>query len=211
MTARLFTIFLSCLLASCAILPGGKPVRHSRVFLLEASPQPAAQAAVPGCAVVVVNAPRNAPGQSGAQMLYQREANEIERFAYSRWASNPSVMLEPLLIAALRANNSFGAVMASPSPVTADVRVQNDDLWLIQIIKDKKSHIELRMHSHVVQPATRQLLGSRIFSYDEPATEATAAAGVAAADRAVGRLLQDFASFVAETVATPEFSCRATQ
>ncbi|MDH3768813.1 MAG: PqiC family protein, partial [Gammaproteobacteria bacterium] len=90
------------LLSACAILPGGKPAASRNTYLLESRWSSSSVEANPGCQVVVVNPPENAPGHSGGQMLYQRNPNQIERFAFSRWAASPAVMIEPLLLDALR-------------------------------------------------------------------------------------------------------------
>lgn len=189
-------ILLSCmvLLSACAILPGGKPAVRSTVYLLET--RVAVADSQSGCEVVVVNAPESAPGQSGAQMLYQRHPNQIERFAYSRWAASPGSMIDPLLLDVLRASQRFSAVLSSPAPVRADLRIESDDLWLIQRFEAERSFVELRMTSRVYSSQQRRLIASQQFSYNEAAAELTPAAGVAAADRAVQRLLADFNDFV---------------
>ncbi|MBT8135583.1 MAG: PqiC family protein [Gammaproteobacteria bacterium] len=198
------TILLS--LTACAVLPGVKPAGRNHVYLLETR-LPAVAGASAGCGVVVVNPPENAPGQSGAQMLYQRHPNQIERFAFSRWAASPAMMLEPLLLDALRVSARYSAVLSSPAPVSGDLRVENDGLWLIQRFDDERSFVELRMSSRIYAPRQRQLLNARNFSYTVPASEQTPDAGVAAADNAVRRLLQDFSEFVAAAATGPDGRC----
>lgn len=192
---------LSCLglISACAILPGGKPQSRSTVYLLEARVDVAhadVAHAEGGCQVVVVNQPQTAPGLFGAHMLYQRHPNQIEHFAFSRWAASPAAMIEPLLLDVLRSGQRFAAVLSSPAPVRADLRIDNDALWLIQTFEADSSFIELRMASRVYSPQQRRLLASEQFSYTESAARATPAAGVAAAERAVERLLGDYHRFV---------------
>ena len=199
------------LLSSCAILPGGKPaVSRNVVYLLETRLPASEVEAKPGCHVVVVNPPENAPGHTGRQMLYQRNPNQIERFAFSRWAASPAVMIEPLLLDALRRSNRYDAVLASPAPVRADLRIENDNLWLIQRFDGEGSYIELRMSSQIYVPVARRLIASQDFSYREQTGDATPAGGVLAAERAVQRLLRDFREFVGEAAHNSGYDCVAS-
>ena len=116
-------------------------------------------------------------------------------------------MFEPLLLDALRDSNSYKAVLSSPAPVRGDLRIENDGLWLIQKFEGKKSEVELRMSSRLYAPEDRKLVATRDFDYSEPADEATAEAGVAAADRALQRLLNDFSAFVADTASKLAGDC----
>lgn len=206
---HLFLLPLLLVLGACAILPGGKPATGSSTYLLDASIS--VGSSEPGCQIVVVNPPVAAPGQMGAQMLYQRHANQIERFAYSRWAATPDAMIEPLLLNVLRDDGRFSAVLSSPAPVRADLRIENDDLWLIQVFEGERSFIDLRMSTGIYAPAERRLLATTTFNYQESATETTPAAGVAAANRAVQRLLTDYHAFVDETADAFGNHCRSQE
>lgn len=194
---RLLILSLMGMLSACALLPGGKSAVRSSIFLLETRVDVADTQ--PGCQIVVVNAPITAPGHMGAQMLYQRHPNQIERFAFSRWAASPDAMLEPLLLDVLRSSGRFKAVLSAPAQVRADLRIENDDLWMIQKFSADSSFIELRISTRIYSPSQRKLLASQIFSYTEPAADATPAAGVAAAESAVQRLLVDYHAFVDST------------
>ncbi|MDH3589598.1 MAG: PqiC family protein [Gammaproteobacteria bacterium] len=213
MTSRwphlLLVLLLVSLASSCAVLPGSKPKSRSSVYLLETQIASLSTGDQTGCRVIIVNPPDSAPGQNGAQMLYQRHANQIERFAFSRWAASPAVMFEPLLLDALRASGSYRAVLPSPAPVRGDLRIANDGLWLIQRFEGDRSEIELRMSSQLYAPAQRQVVATRDFNYVESAGDATPAAGVAAAERALERLLGDFSQFVADAVSRLESDCVA--
>ena len=209
---RLSVFVLATFLSACSILPGGKPESRTHIYLLETqmSVVSAGSDTRKRCGIVVVNPPELAPGHVGRQMLYQRNPNEIERFAYSRWAASPAVMLEPLMLESLRVGQHFDAVLTSPAPVRADMRIENDNLWLIQRFDGDRSFVELRMSVRAYAPATRQLLASRDFSYNEATTEGTPRSGVAAADRAVQHLLQDYSEFVRQSGDSLNLNCAAS-
>ena len=125
-------VLVVVLLSSCAMLPGGRPVARSSVYLLETRLSEQPVATPDSCRIIVVNPPEPAPGQNGAQMIYQRTPYKLERFAFSRWAASPAVMLEPLLLDALRDSKYYKAVLSTPAPVRGDLRIENDALWLVQ-------------------------------------------------------------------------------
>lgn len=194
-------------LSGCALLGAGSTGDKLTVYLLETAPalEPVEQR---GCHTVVVTPPEPAPGFSTAQMLYRRSANELERFAYSRWAESPAAMLEPLLVQALRAREAFGAVLGSPAPVKADLRVESEGLKLIQVFDGGPSRVLLQLEVRVYSPADRRLLASELLSYDLPAAQANAQAGVAAADAAVARMLTEFSELVVRAAAESGVGCR---
>lgn len=194
-------------LSGCALMGVGKSGQTLSIYLLETKPA-LARADEPGCQVVVVTPPEPAPGYASAQMMYRRTPNQLERFAYSRWAETPASMLEPLLVDALRGRNEFAAVLASPAPVKADLRVESEGLKLVQVFEGGASRVDLELDVRVYAPAERLLLATRKLEYSERTNAATAEAGVAAADRALAQLLGAFSDIVVEAASNIATDCR---
>ncbi len=206
MTIRRYSTFVAVLfLAGCTLMPGSGPARSPTVYLIDT--RVLAVNSVVDCHVVVVNPPDLAPGQLGAQMLYQREPYRLERFAYSRWAASPAAMLEPLLLDALRNDSRYSAVVSAPAAVRADLRIENDELWLVQKFDGESSNVELRMSSRVYVPEQRQLAAVRNFNVTVAAGEGTPRGGVEAAERAVRQLLEEFREFVGAAADSLDNNC----
>lgn len=198
---------LALTLQGCALMGAGKSGRGMTTYLLEidAGLEPVAQQ---GCHVVIVTPPEPAPGYATAQMVYRRTAHQLDSFAYSRWAESPASMLEPMLVDALRRREAFAAVLASPAPVKADLRVESEGLKLIQVFEGNASSVELDLDVRVYAPADRRLLANRKLEYTERARATTAEAGVEAADRALRRMLADFTDLVIEAAGAVTAECR---
>lgn len=196
-------VLLACL-PGCSIIPLGKDkAREQRIYLIDSSTE-VVRAGQRGCLVVVVNPPEPAPGFGGALMLYSREANRLEQFSYSRWAAAPARMLEPLILRTLRETEAFEAVLPAPAAIVADLRVEADDVRLLQVFDGaKRSEIVLQLEARAYAPKERQLLASKQFSYNVPAAP-NPAGGVQASQQAVRSLLVDLSEFVlAAAVALP--------
>ena len=196
------------MLAGCSVIPfsSSKNQREERVYLLETVADVSAAEVRSSC-TVVVTAPEAAPGFGGPGMRYTRSSKQIERFAFSRWAESPASMLEPLLLRALRASGEYAAVLPAPAAIVTDLRVESDELRLVQAFSGDSSEVQLSMSSRVYAPAERGLLASREFRYTVPTSEAGPEAGVEAADEAVARLLSDFASFTRDAMRSLEAGC----
>ncbi len=194
-------------LGGCSVIPtGGNKDQNNKVYLLETVAEVAPAQARSTC-TVVVSAPEAAPGFSGPSMYYMRTPKQIERFAFSRWAESPASMLEPLLRRALLSSREFSAVLPAPAAITTDLRIESDELRLVQVFSGKASEVQLSMSSRVYAPAERGLLATREFRYVVPADAAGPEAGVAAADRAVAMLLSDFAAFARDAIQSLELGC----
>ena len=205
---------LSTAMAGCSFVPGGDK-ESVDVFVLRTSIAPLLRGSYrvdpSDCLTVTVNTPANAPGFGGARMFYMREAHHLEHFAYSRWATSVSSMVEPLLQQALRDGGRFRAVLAAPSPVSSDIRIQSDNLRMLQVFdEDGASAVEVEMNARAYSPTEGVLLAEATFRFAEPATPASPAGGVDAADRAIAKLLQAFADFASVAADRADGACEAT-
>ena len=200
-------LFAVAILSGCALVPfGNDDKREPRVYLLETAADVQA-AEAQGTCTIVVTAPVAAPGYGGPGMRYTRSSRQIERFAFSRWAESPARMLEPLLLRALRASGDFAAVLPAPAAIVTDLRVESDEVRLVQVFSGNASEVQLSMSSRVYAPAERGLVGNREFRYVVPTAEAGPAAGVEAADQAVAMLLTDFVAFTRDALQSLETGC----
>ena len=192
----LAVLALALSLDGCAAL---QPAPEPNVHVLAATPlTPVARAKRD--LVLEVTAPRAWPGFDTLQMVYVQRPYELDYFATARWADTPARMLGPLLAQALEQTESFRAVVQTPSAIPADVRVNAELIRLQQDFTTRPSQVELSVRVELIDVRAKRVLASRVFDAMAPALTENAYGGVAAANVALQRVLEQVADFcVAES------------
>ena len=166
------------------------------LYLLAA--EPAHTARLPQHGVVIeVALPRAWPGTDTSQIAYVRKPYELDYFATSRWADTPARMLGPLLARALEQTGSFSAVIQTSTAVHADFRLDTEIVRLRQDFGVQPSRIELALRAQLSDIRGTRIVASRMFEEIESAPSEDAPGGVAAANTALGRALEQIAAFCA--------------
>jgi cholesterol transport system auxiliary component len=192
----LAVLALALSLDGCAAL---QPAPEPNVHLLLATPLTHIARAKREL-VLEVTALRAWPGFDTLQMAYVQRPYELDYFATARWADAPAHMLGPLLAQALQQTESFRAVVQTPSAVPADIRVNAELIRLQQDFTTHPSQVELSLRVELIDVRAKRVLATRLFDATEPALTENASGGVAAANVAVQRVLEQVADFcVAES------------
>ncbi len=180
-------------LAGCTSFVGRPASQPQKVYLLEgAAAVPALQRA-PGCHVLMVNSPRAAPGFDSTGFAYRQGDARIQYFAFHRWAESPARMFHPLLVTAAEWSNLFRGVLTPAAPVASDVRLDSEVLDLSQHFDGDTSAVHVAVRVRLF--GNGDLLGSKVFEAVEPA-DANPESGIAAANRASGRVLEQLMIFL---------------
>lgn len=165
-------------------------------YLLEAQFERAEQAkTVP--LTLLVSPPRAAPGYDTARMAFVRKPMLLEYFAKNRWAEAPAKMLGPLLVSALEQRTNFRAVVPAGGMVKGDMRLDTELILLQQEFTTLPSRIHLRLRAQLIEQASHRIVATRAFEIFEVAPSDDPYGGVAAANRALARLLTQLADFSA--------------
>lgn len=190
----MFPAFALCAaLAGCANLQA--PAADSvSVYLLDAQPAPKAPA-LRRNEVLAVSATRARPGFATAGIAYVTQPYELDYFTKSRWADAPARMLAPLIAHALDQCGVFRAVVYSPSPVSADLRLDTELVRLQHEFIDKPSRVRLTVRAQLVDLKEQRVIALQEIEEVEPAVADNAYAGVAAANRALQRALVRLVEF----------------
>ncbi len=191
------------LVAGCgALLPKAEPplalhtldgARPSDGAMLQDSMRAAASAPT-----LVVNPPHAAAGFDSRHMIYVRVAHQVEYFARNEWVDTPARMLAPLLVAALERRASFHAVVLTPGASAGDLGLDTQILRLQQDFRTSPSSVRFTLRAALVDRATRHVLGSREFDVSVATAGDDPRGGVAAANLAVQRALEQLAEFCAD-------------
>jgi cholesterol transport system auxiliary component len=170
-------------------------------YLLEWQPGQPAQTAAADAPVLQLSAPHAAAGYGNSAMLYMAEPHKLARFSRHRWADAPARMLEPLLLRALQHSGLFSAVAAPGAAVQAGLRLDTELLQLQMNTEGGRHLVQLALRAALIDQRSGRQLAVREFHIEEPAATATPAAGVAAANRAVAKLLAELTAFLASQLA----------
>ncbi len=193
---------LSLSLIGCgSLLP--PPAPQPAYFALQGAAAKAQRPGPPRLApVLVVQPPRAAPGFDTARMMYMRQPNRLEYFAYSEWVDTPARMLAPLMVAALDASAGFGAVVQAPSLVSGGLQLETQLLRLQQEFAGGPSQLRLTLRAQLIDAANRRVLATRDFEHTVPSTSEDAAGGAAAAQVAVNAVLAELALWCGQVAAS---------
>lgn len=187
-------LFGAILLSACALplLPERTASMQQHRYVLDWTPATPAPTAPTGAPILLVSPIRSGAGYAGSDMIYMREAHELQHFAYHRWADSPAHMLEPLVVAAAKHSGRFRLVLPAGSHALTDLRLDTRLLYLRQVFSsDAACRVELGVRVDLIRVASGLPLGEKLFSYKQPCVEATPQAGVMAANRAVADFLED--------------------
>jgi cholesterol transport system auxiliary component len=149
-----------------------------------------------GRTTLVVSLPQAQAGYDTARMVYLKRPHELSYYAVNQWADTPARMLHPLLAQALERTGSFKAVVQTPSVVRGDYRLDVAGLALEQEFFDQPSRVRLSLRIQIVELKSLGVVGTREFEALEEAPSDDAYGGVIAANRAVGRILNEVANWV---------------
>jgi len=176
-----------------------QPVKNEppKLFALQAELD-RAPAAPSASLTLAVNAPRAAPGYDSSRMVYVRKSYELESFAKNQWVDTPARMLAPLLVRALEGSGKFRAVVQSPSPVAADLRLDTEIVRLQQEFIAHPSRVHLTLRAQLVDVKSARVVASREFDVVENAASEDPYGGVMAANLAVRRALVELVAFSAD-------------
>lgn len=152
---------------------------------------------------LLINPPHAAPGFDSPRIIYLRDAHKLEYFALSQWVEPPARMLGPLLAGAIEKTGAFHAVVLMPGAASGELRLQTDLIRLQHEFQTRPSQVRLTVRATLVDDKTRRVLAWQEFEAIEPADSEDAHGGVLAANRAVQRVADQLAGFLAATASAP--------
>jgi cholesterol transport system auxiliary component len=148
--------------------------------------------------VLLVAQPSAAPGYESTRMLFQRQPQQLEAFAFHEWVEPPARLLAPLMVQALQATGAFRAVLLAPTSGTGALRLETEVVRLQQDFSAQPSTVRLTLRAVLIDAGTRRVLASQLFDATAAAARDDPVAGVAAAQPLTQRLLGDLAAACAE-------------
>lgn len=149
-------------------------------------------------ATLLVLIPEAAPIYATRQMAYTTEAYQVAYFSQNEWAETPPQMIQPLIVEALRRTRYFSDVLSPPHFGRHTFVLHTEILTLEQDFTTDPAMLQFAMRVSLIREATNKVIATSELSAREPMREGNAAAGVAAANEAMAKLLRELARFVVE-------------
>ena len=146
---------------------------------------------------IVVTLPSAAPGFDSTRMVYLRQPQALQAYAFAEWVDTPARLLLPLLVQALQNTGAFRAVLQAPSSATGALRLETELLRLQHDHTQSPSEVRLTLRAVLLDTATRQPLATREFDARVPAPSDSPAGCVAAAAIATRQVLAELATYAA--------------
>ncbi len=180
---------------SASLLP--KPPAAAARYTLDepaataTNPQPAVADNAP---VLVLAQPSAAPGYDSARMLYQRQPQQLEAFAFHEWVEPPARLLAPLMVRSLQDTGAFRAVLLAPTSGTGALRLETEVVRLQQEFNAQPSAVRLTLRAVLIDSGSRRVIASQVFDATAAASRDDPVAGVAAAQLATQRVLGELAT-----------------
>lgn len=202
---------LALMMAGCVSLPREeqKPVH---TFILSADRtgvETGLDGAKPSVGVLLIAVPQAQPGFDSPRMAYAQRPFEVHYYSANQWADAPTRMLVPLLVRTVEQRGVARAVVALPSSVRGDLRLDVDQLALVQEFLERPSRVRAQWRAQLVKLPEQTVIGSRAFETAEGASTEDAYGGAVAANRAVGRLLDELAAWAEACLRGPSSACQS--
>jgi len=145
----------------------------------------------------VVALPTAAPGFDSTRMVYLRQPQMLQAYAFAEWVDTPARLIGPLLVRALQRTGAFRAVLQAPSSATGALRLETELVRLQHDHTRSPSEVRLSLRTVLLDIATRQPLATREFYARVPASSDDPAGAVAATSTATRQLLAELSNYVA--------------
>ncbi|MFN2300922.1 MAG: ABC-type transport auxiliary lipoprotein family protein, partial [Gammaproteobacteria bacterium] len=129
--APILALLALALLSACGTLSRPNTPEITRLYLDGAGAEIAQSPATPLTLLVAV--PRTVPGYSTPRIAYMQGDRQLEYYGRHEWTAEPSRMLQPATTRALDRSGRFAAIVTSPSPALADLRL---DMEVVKLLHD---------------------------------------------------------------------------
>lgn len=159
-----------------------------------------ARPGTPDGPVLLVSPPQAEPGFETQRMVYVKRPYELEYYALNQWADTPVRMFGPLMVQALNQDEGWRAVIALPSSIRGDYRLDTHGFLLQQEFLQQPSRVRVMARTQLVDLKESTILSTRTFEVVENAASENPYGGVQAANRAVAGLIDQIGSWLRQCV-----------
>jgi len=150
--------------------------------------------------VLLVSLPQAEPGFETQRMVYVTRRFELEYYATSQWAESPARLFSPLLVQSAGRTGDWRAVIALPSSIRGDYRLDVAGLAVQQEFLQQPSRVRMTLRSQLVDLKESRVVSTKTFEALAQASSEDAYGGVLAANQATTTLLAQVTSWLQSCV-----------
>lgn len=150
--------------------------------------------------VLLITQPKAQAGFDTARMAYLPRPYEVNYYAYNQWADTPGRMLQRIMVESMDKAGLWSAVLQAPGAVSAQYRLDCDNLVLEQQFFFNPSRVRLALRAQIVEIKNQTVLATRSFELFEITPSEDPYGGVIAANHATAKLITELAQWLDNVV-----------
>ena len=186
---RVACILLGVLVAGCSLLPSNPSPAPSLFTLNPIFSSESAGAPSQAAPVIAIAPPEARAGFDGRRMAYVTRPFELKYFARHQWVEPPARLLEPLLELAFERGGRLRP-LPSGRGATSALRLETEIVVLQQEFDTRPSRLRFGLRALLLEPVAGRVIATTELEVLEAAESDDAYGGVVAANRAIGRALE---------------------
>ena len=150
--------------------------------------------------VLLVSLPQAEPGFETPRMVYVTRQFELEYYATNQWAESPARLFSPLLVQSAGRTGDWRTVVALPSSIRGDYRLDVAGFAVQQEFLQRPSRVRMTLRSQLVELKESRVVSTKTFEAVAQAPSEDAYGGVLAANQATGTMLAQVTSWLQSCV-----------
>lgn len=173
----LISLTLAGLLGACSLLPKAQPID---TYLLPPSTLASQATGTPLTRTLSIARPQASQALDSPRIAVVPEGNRISSYKGARWADPAPSLLRDRLLAVLRTDGRFQALVSDEQRLHSDLELLGNLLSFQSEYRDGQPHAVIRLDAQLVDSASRRILASRRFEVSQRSSDAQVASLVAA-------------------------------
>ena len=150
--------------------------------------------------VLLVSLPQAEPGFETPRMVYVTRRFELEYYAANQWAESPARLFVPLLVQSAGRTGDWRTVVALPSSIRGDYRLDVTGFAVQQEFLQRPSLVRMTLRSQLVDLKESRVVSTKTFESVTQAQSEDAYGGVLAANQATVAMLAQVTSWLQSCV-----------
>ncbi|MBC9250834.1 hypothetical protein A9179_11150 [Pseudomonas alcaligenes] len=173
----LLPLILASLLGACSLLPKAQPID---TYLLPPSTLANKASGVALTRTLSIARPQTSQALDSTRIAVLPEGNRISSYKGARWADPAPSLLRDRLLAVLRSDGRFPALVSDEQHLHSDLELLGNLLSFQSEYQDGQPHAVIRLDAQLVDSNSRRILASRRFEVSQRSSDTQVAAQVAA-------------------------------
>lgn len=173
----LIPLTLAGLLGACSLLPKAQPID---TYLLPPSTLTSQASGAPLSRTLSIARPQASQALDSTRIAVLPEGNRISSYKGARWADPAPSLLRDRLLAVLRSDGRFPAMVSDEQHLHSDLQLLGNLLSFQSEYRNGQPHAVIRLDAQLVDSASRHILASQRFEVSQPSSDARVDSLVAA-------------------------------